>query len=47
MLYGGSVNEQNAAEFAQAEGVDGALVGGASLKLDTFAQIIAAFESAS
>lgn len=47
VLYGGSVNEQNAAEFAQAEGVDGALVGGASLKLDTFAQIIAAFESAS
>lgn len=47
VLYGGSVNEQNAAEFAQAEGVDGALVGGASLKVDTFTQIIAAFESAS
>lgn len=38
--YGGSVNEDNIAEFMQAEDVDGALVGGASLQADSFAQIV-------
>ncbi|MDE3193519.1 MAG: triose-phosphate isomerase [Chloroflexota bacterium] len=43
VLYGGSVTGDNAAEFARAEGVDGALVGGASLKQEEFARIVAAF----
>ena len=43
ILYGGSVNAQNAAEFAGAEGIDGALVGGASLKAEEFAGIVKAF----
>ena len=37
--YGGSVNEQNAAELFEMENIDGALVGGASLKV-SFAEII-------
>jgi triosephosphate isomerase len=45
VLYGGSVSASNVAEFANAEGVDGALVGGASLKVDEFAAIVAAFRS--
>lgn len=43
VLYGGSVAAASAAEFAAAEGIDGALVGGASLKADEFAAIIGAF----
>ena len=43
VLYGGSVSAANVEEFARAEGVDGALVGGASLKPDEFATIVAAF----
>ena len=43
ILYGGSVTKENAAEFAHAEGIDGALVGGASLKPDDFALIVKAF----
>jgi len=43
ILYGGSVSGSNVAEFARAEGVDGALVGGASLKAEEFAAIVAAF----
>lgn len=43
ILYGGSVTKENAAEFARAEGIDGALVGGASLKPDDFALIVKAF----
>ena len=42
LLYGGSVKPGNAAEIFQAENVDGALVGGASLKADDFNPIIAA-----
>jgi len=38
--YGGSVNPGNAAELMAADGVDGALVGGASLKPETFIPII-------
>lgn len=42
VLYGGSVNDKNAAEILAINGVDGALVGGASLKADSFLKIIAA-----
>ncbi len=38
--YGGSVNPANAAAILAASDVDGALVGGASLKLETFLPII-------
>ncbi len=38
--YGGSVKPDNVAELMAAEGVDGALVGGASLKPETFIPII-------
>lgn len=40
LLYGGSVKPGNAAEIFQAENVDGALVGGASLKASDFQPII-------
>lgn len=43
ILYGGSVNEKNAGDIAKIAVVDGALVGGASLKADSFYQIIHAF----
>ncbi len=43
ILYGGSVTAANAAEFARADGIDGALVGGASLKAEEFANIVRAF----
>lgn len=36
ILYGGSVKPSNAAEFLSSEHIDGALVGGASLKADDF-----------
>jgi triosephosphate isomerase len=39
-LYGGSVNGANAADFIQLEVIDGALVGGASLKAEEFEKII-------
>jgi len=39
VLYGGSVNAGNAAEFFQKPEVDGALVGGASLKVEDFVRI--------
>jgi len=42
ILYGGSVNPDNAAELLALEDVDGALVGGASLEAESFARIIAA-----
>ena len=42
LLYGGSVKPENAATIFEAENVDGALVGGASLKASDFAPIIAA-----
>ncbi len=43
VLYGGSVTAASVGEFASAEGIDGALVGGASLVADEFAAIVAAF----
>lgn len=39
VLYGGSVTGANAAEFFSQPDIDGALVGGASLKVDDFAAI--------
>jgi triosephosphate isomerase len=44
ILYGGSVKPQNAASLLQQPNVDGALVGGASLKLDDFLPIVRAAE---
>jgi triosephosphate isomerase len=41
ILYGGSVNADNAAELLALPDVDGALVGGASLEPDSFAAIVA------
>lgn len=41
-LYGGSVNAKNALEFLESPGVDGALVGGASLDPVEFRAILAA-----
>ena len=38
--YGGSVKPDNIKELIRQEDVDGALVGGASLKADSFAQIV-------
>ena len=40
--YGGSVTAENAAELFGQPDIDGALVGGASLKPDVFAQILRA-----
>ena len=40
ILYGGSVNRDNIAEFMQAAELDGALVGGASLEASTFASLV-------
>jgi len=42
ILYGGSVTPQNTAALLQCENIDGALVGGASLKPESFLQVIAA-----
>ncbi|NYY79748.1 triose-phosphate isomerase [Raoultella planticola] len=44
--YGGSVNASNAAELFTQPDIDGALVGGASLKADAFAVIVKAAEAA-
>jgi len=43
MLYGGSVTATNAKGFAAAPGIDGVLVGGASLKAEPFGAIVKAF----
>ena len=39
--YGGSVKPDNAADLLSQPDIDGALVGGASLKSDDFARIVA------
>ena len=44
ILYGGSVKPSNAAEILHIPGVDGALVGGASLKADDFLAIVGAYD---
>ena len=46
LLYGGSVKPDNASEIFAVENVDGALVGGASLKAGDFAEIIRALDAA-
>ncbi|RME42414.1 MAG: triose-phosphate isomerase, partial [Caldilineae bacterium] len=45
--YGGSVKPENAHSLLSQPDVDGALVGGASLKAESFAAIIEAAESLS
>lgn len=40
ILYGGSVTAENSAEFMRQPEIDGALVGGASLKADQFVSIV-------
>lgn len=42
ILYGGSVTPANAGDLMVAPGVDGVLVGGASLKVDSFTAIVEA-----
>jgi triosephosphate isomerase (TIM) len=42
ILYGGSVNPDNASELLALDDVDGALVGGASLEAESFARIVSA-----
>ncbi len=43
ILYGGSVNAKNAQDIFSCENVDGGLVGGASLTIDSFEQVIKAY----
>jgi len=45
LLYGGSVNSENLAAFLKYPEIDGALVGGASLKAGEFKKIINAMKS--
>jgi len=45
LLYGGSVKPDNAAEIFACEDVDGALVGGAALKSDSFGAILDSLHS--
>ncbi|MBD3161141.1 MAG: triose-phosphate isomerase [Candidatus Eisenbacteria bacterium] len=46
ILYGGSVKPANARELLDRPGIDGALVGGASLRADAFLEIAVAAEGA-
>ncbi len=46
LLYGGSVKAANAAEIFAVPDVDGALVGGASLRAADFSPIVTALERA-
>jgi triosephosphate isomerase len=39
--YGGSMNAANAADLVAKPNIDGGLIGGASLKADSFAELIA------
>lgn len=43
ILYGGSCNENNAKELFACKDVDGGLIGGASLKADSFLKIASSF----
>ncbi len=45
ILYGGSVTPQNIESLLKSEDIDGALIGGACLQLDSFATIAAVAES--
>jgi triosephosphate isomerase len=46
ILYGGSVKPDNAAEIMAQQDVDGGLVGGASLEVDSFVELIEAAQNA-
>ncbi len=46
ILYGGSVKKENIGEFVSEAGIHGALVGGASLQVDSFVGIIRAAQEA-
>jgi triosephosphate isomerase (TIM) len=46
ILYGGSVKPENAAEIMAQEDIDGALVGGASLEVESFVELIGAAQDA-
>ncbi len=46
ILYGGSVKPSNAAEIMAQSDVDGALVGGASLEVESFVELIEAAQNA-
>lgn len=45
IVYGGSINATNATKFASIPHVDGLLIGGASLKSDTFLPIIKSIDN--
>ena len=45
ILYGGSVNPDNSKQLTSQPDIDGALIGGASLKIDSFLSIIRFYES--
>jgi len=40
ILYGGSVHAKNAQEFMSCKNIDGLLIGGASLEVDSFVEIV-------
>lgn len=46
ILYGGSVNSRNIADFIAKEDVDGALIGGASLQAESLADIVRLIQNA-
>ncbi len=46
VLYGGSVKPANAAQIMAQQDIDGALVGGASLEVDSFVELIGAAQNA-
>jgi len=46
ILYGGSVKPENAAEIMAQEDIDGGLVGGASLEVESFVELIEAAQNA-
>ncbi len=46
ILYGGSVKPENAAEIMAQKDIDGALVGGASLEVESFVELIGAAQNA-
>jgi triosephosphate isomerase len=45
ILYGGSVKPENITELMAEPDIDGALIGGASLKADSFLSIVRFYES--
>jgi triosephosphate isomerase len=46
ILYGGSMKPENAAGLLAQPDIDGGLIGGASLKADDFAKLVAAGDAA-